>query len=266
MHGFAFCNELYGDLPLDDALNRIAHTGYSGVEFDARCLVNRDMLELADKCQERGLAVAGLHWLLAGTRDLHLTHPSREVRRATLGHLRNLAVKCAELGGRVMTLGAGQTRSVLPGVTRDEALSYAEEVLTALGHDLVAKGVYLGVEPLRPQECNLLNRADVAAELVDRIGCPNIGLTLDAKAMSSESRPREELVAAYARYLVHVHVNDPSGTGPGMGPANLGPMLRAVKNVAYEGWISVEAFDPAPDPDTVAIQSIEYIRQLWQNA
>ena len=266
MRGWAFCNELYRDVTLSEALNNIAATGYTGVEFDARCLVGKDLAELRDECNDKGLSVVGLHWLLAGTHGLHLTHPSRDVRRATLSHLRGLVAKCAELGGRVMTLGAGQTRSMLGGVTRDEALGYAREILGELGNELVARGIYLGVEPLRPQECNLLNRVEIAAALVDRIGCPNIGLTLDAKAMDSEPRPREELIMEYAHYLVHVHVNDPTGTGPGMGATDLEPMLRAVKSAAYVGWISVEAFDPSPDPDIVASKSLEYLRRTWKSA
>jgi hypothetical protein len=40
-------------------------------------------------------------------------------------------------------------------------------------------------------------------------------------------------------------------------------MLRAVSGIRYEGWISVEAFDPSPDPDTAARLSIDYLRRNW---
>lgn len=262
MKGFAFCNELYGDLPLLEALTRIASAGYQGVELDARCLAGRAPSAVAAQCRERSLAVVGLHWLLAGTQGLHLTHPSREIRQATLDHLKGLVASCAELGGQVMVLGGGKTRRVLEGTGHTEALGYAEELLKALGEDLVIRGVKVGLEPLAPTADNLLNRAEATAELVDRIGCPNIGLTLDARAMESETKPREELIAAYARYLVHVHVNDANGSGPGMGRTDLAPMLRMIGAVSYRGWISVEAFDPSPDPDTVARRSLEYLQGL----
>lgn len=263
MRGFAFCNELFGDLPLGETLSRLAAVGYDGVELDARSLVGLDPGSLAARCQESGIAVAGLHWLLAGTRGLHLAHPSAKVRRATLCHLQALAAVCTQLGGRVMVLGGGESRRVLPGVSLFQALGYAEEVLRALGDDLLAKGVLLGLEPLEPRHDNLLNSAEAAAELVDRIGCPNLGLALDARAMETETRPREDLVAAYSRYLVHVHVSDASTAGPGMGSTDLRPMLDALMAASYQGWISVEAFDPTPSPDVVARRSLEYLRCLW---
>lgn len=263
MRGFALCNELYGELPLGEALFRIAAHGYDGVELDARSLAGLDLGETAERCSSLGLSVAGLHWLLAGTQGLHLTHPAAEVRRATLRHLQGLVRQCAQLGGRVMVLGGGRHRRMLDGVTLSEALDYAAETLRALGDDLVARGVRLGIEPLEPGSDNLLNTAAAAAELVERIGCPNIGLTLDARAMGSEAAPREALVAAHAGYLVHVHVNDANGSGPGMGETDLQPMLDALKSVSYGGWISVEAFDASPDPDTVARRSLDYLRSAW---
>ncbi len=263
MKGFAFCNELYGNLPLEQQLAMIAAAGYQGVELDARCLAGRAPSVIATQCRERGLAVVGLHWLLAGTQGLHLTHPSRQVRQATLDHLKKLVAGCAELGGEVMVLGGGKTRRVLEGIGHAEALGHAEELLKALGEELVARGVKIGLEPLAPTADNLLNRAEDAAQLVDRVGCPNIGLTLDARAMESEDRPREELITTYAPYLVHIHVSDASGAGPGMGETDLGPMLQALNTVSYRGWVSVEAFDPSPAPDTIAKRSLEYLTQLW---
>jgi sugar phosphate isomerase/epimerase len=263
MRGYSFCNDLYSDISVVEAIERIATAGYKGVELDARSLIGLDLDLTADCCQNLGVSVVGLHWLLAGTKGLHLTHPDSLVRQETLAYLRELVKKCAILGGQVMVLGGGPNRRVLNGVPRDLAIGYAAEVLSALGDDLIKKGVRLGLEPLRPDKDNLLNTAEAAVELTERIACPNIGITLDARAMETESRPREELVRYYARYLVHVHVNDATGTGPGMGTTDLRPMICALVEKSYPGWISVEAFDTVTAPDTIALSSLAYLNDIW---
>lgn len=223
MHGFAFCNELYGNLPLEAVAQRLAGYRYSGIELDARFLPTLDIPRFVDHCAELGIEIVGLHWLLSGDPSLHLTHPSPEVRNATLRHLRRLTQHCAELGGTVMVLGGGKNRSVLPGVTRSQALGYAREILSILAEDLVARGVYLGLEPLEPVHCNLLVSAQAAAELADSIDCPNIGITLDGRAMETEDQAREVLIRTYARYLVHVHVSDVTMKGRGWATRTLPP-------------------------------------------
>lgn len=260
MRGFAFCNELYGDLPLPRVLEKLASLGYHGVELDPRSLEGLDSGWVAESCARLGIRVAGLHWLLAGQDDLHLTHPSAGVRRATLLRLTHLTALCARLGGEVMVLGGAKKRRVMAGVALDQALGYTAELLTELGESLVKYDVRLGLEPLPQAVDNLLTTAGAAAEMVNRVGCPNIGLTLDARAMGTEALPREFLIAAHFPQLVHVHVNDDSGSGPGMGDTDLVPMLSALRERGYQGWVSVEAFDPSPDPQTVAARSLDYLR------
>lgn len=48
-----------------------------------------------------------------------------------------------------------------------------------------------------------------------------------------------------------------------MGDTDLAPMLKALAEISYSGWVSVEAFNSSPDPDTVASLSIDYLHRNW---
>ena len=40
------------------------------------------------------------------------------------------------------------------------------------------------------------------------------------------------------------------------------PIFKALRDSQYDGWVSVEVFDYSPGPETIAIQSIEYMQKI----
>ena len=81
---FALCNEVLQHLSLEDGFTKIAEIGYHGVEI-APFTLKENPLEIdesdADRCIEAaksaGIEIVGLHWLMAKTEGLHLTHPMK---------------------------------------------------------------------------------------------------------------------------------------------------------------------------------------------
>ena len=265
---YAICNETFQDWPFDRAFAFARECGYTGLEIapntialDAKDISPVRRREVRRQAEAAGLEVIGLHWLLAKTKGYYLTSPDAAVRRATVEYLGELARLCRDLGGWVMVFGSPLQRNLLPGVTHDQAMQYAAEVFRTAMPALEECGVTLAVEPLAPAESNFLNTAADGVRLVRMVDHPRCRLHLDCKAMSSESLPIPEIIRAHRADLVHFHANDANRQGPGFGDIDFVPIFAALREIGYDGWVSVEVFDYTPGVERLARESIDYMRR-----
>ncbi len=264
---FAICNETFLDWPFDRAFALARECGYTGLEIapftlnkDAHQISAARRTEVRRQIEQAGLEMIGLHWLLAFTEGYYLTSPELDVQRRTAEYLGELARLCSDLGGRIMVLGSPKQRNLLPGVSHQQAMRYAAEVLRQAMPTLESCDVTLAVEPLGPQEGDFLLTAKSGVELVQLVDSPKCRLHLDVKAMSTESTPIPQLIHDHADFMEHFHANDANRRGPGMGDVDFVPILQALCDVNYSGWVSVEVFDYEPGVEALARDSIRYLQ------
>lgn len=264
---YAICNETFLDWPFEKAFAFARECGYEGIEIapftianDARDISSAKRAEVRSQAEAAGLDVVGLHWLLAKTEGYYLTSPEAAIRKATTEYLCELARLCRDLGGEVLVLGSPQQRNLLPGVSMDEAMKYAAEVLRGAVDVLEETNVVLAVEPLGPAEGDFLNHASDGVKLIGMVDSPQCRLHLDCKAMSSEPEPIADIVRANASLMQHFHANDANKLGPGFGEIDFVPIFAALREVDYQGWVSVEVFDYSPGIERLAKDSIAYMK------
>jgi sugar phosphate isomerase/epimerase len=269
---FAICQELFEGWDWDRQCRFIAATGYTGIEVAPFALsgpprdipaAQRDRYR--NIAAEQGLEIIGLHWLLAKTQGLHLTSADATVRRATSAYLIELVDLCADLGGTIMVFGSPQQRNLAEGMSRAQGLDLAAEVFRAVTPRLAERGVTICMEPLTSRETNFINTCAEAADLIERVAHPHFRLHQDVKAMLSESESIPALVHRWRELTRHFHVNDSNLLGPGMGDTDYHPILRALQETGYDGWVSVEVFDYSPGAEHIARESIACLQQTLRD-
>jgi sugar phosphate isomerase/epimerase len=206
------------------------------------------------------LTILGLHWLLAKTEGFHLNSADAGVRQRTAAYLIELAKCCRDVGGNILVFGSPAQRRVPDGATREQATRYAVDTFRRAAPGFADCGVTLAIEPLSPPEADFINTAAEAVAIVNELGHPNFALHLDVKAMSTETASAPDLIRRHRDRMVHFHANDPNKRGPGFGNTDFVPIFKALIESRYQGWVSVEVFDYAPDPETIARESLRYLR------
>ena len=270
MFPLAICNEMFPEGDILPHAQELLAMGYSAVEiapFTLACypeLPSGDQLrDLRRRLEESGLRVLGLHWLLAKT-DLHAASPDPDTRARTVRYLGDLAAMCAELGGDVMVFGSPAQRSTPAGHNRADTLELFTDTLARAAELAGRQGVTITLEPLAPAETDIVNTAEEALAVIERVGSRWLRLHLDCKAMQAESEPREAVIRRFGKWLRSFHANDPNRLGPGMGDLDFRPVLEALEEVGYQGYLSVEVFDFSPGPLEIARKSAEYLRSLMR--
>ena len=270
---FAICNELFEGWAFDEMCRFSKKAGYEGVEVAPFTLAPRitDVTpvrrsELRTQAADAGIEIIGLHWLLAGTEGLYLTSPDAGVRDRTADYIVRLAEATRDLGGSLMVFGSPKQRSLLPGVSADQAFDWSGQTFRRVMPAVADCGVRFCMEPLAPTETNFINTCAEGARLVDAVNHPSFVLHLDVKAMSSESTPVTELIRAYGPTAGHFHANDANLRGPGFGDVDFVPIFKALRESGYSRWVSVEVFDYKPDPETIAVESAAYMERALQAA
>ena len=267
---FAICNETYQDWEFARACAHAASCGYQGIEIapftlkdDPRCISEEEAADYAAIAHVEGLEVVGLHWLFVKPAWLHLTSPDPLLRADTVKFGQHLARICGAMGGNIMVWGSPGQRTIAPGWCRETATSHAADVLRSIAEIAHESGVTIALEPLSRKETNFLNTAEETCALLGKIDHPACALHLDVKAMADESDLAAKIITDHAAHLAHFHANDPNLRGPGTGDTDYAPIVSALREIEYSGWVSVEVFDYSPDPETIASESIAFLKKAF---
>jgi sugar phosphate isomerase/epimerase len=194
---------------------------------------------------------------------MYLTSPEPATRTRTADYFCELVNFCADLGGKIIVVGSPKQRSLLPGVTLEQAWAWATEVFRPSVKLAAERDVTICLEPLPAEDTDFINTAADAVRFTRQLQSPNFKVILDVRAMSWEDKSIPEIIRESKGEFAYVHANDKNLKGPGFGDVDFRPIAAALKEVGYDGTVSVEVFKYDEGAEAIATKSLEYLKRIF---
>ena len=211
-------------------------------------------------------------------RDANPVSPETEVRARGKDFLKTCVQRTAELGGSLICGPLHAALGVMTG-QRPTSMewSWAVESLRGAADYAREYGVTLCVEPLNRFETYFLNTQGDAARLVEAVGAPNVKVHFDTFHANIEEQNPAQSLRAIAPVLGHVHISENDRGIPGLGHTDWRGVLTVLKEINYNGWITIESFaqpepalaaaaaiwrDLAPSGDELAVRGLRFLKDL----
>jgi sugar phosphate isomerase/epimerase len=140
-----------------------------------------------------------------------------------------------------IVFGSGGARNVPEGFSRKEAWEQLIVFGKMVGSIAERYDVTVVVEPLNRTECNILNTLDECAQYVNAVNTPYFLMLVDAYHWGVDNDSYSDIVK-YGHLIRHVHIATyKSRRPPGLEPCDFQPFFTALREIQYDGRISVEA-------------------------
>lgn len=234
-------------------LSRIREWGFDGVEIFVSADAPQDAAAIKRLLTELGLECTTCTVL---GRETNLIGADAQTRKRGVEYLKRCVERTAEMGGRILCGPLYSGLGVMTGRRRTEnEWACAIEGLRAAAVRGRELGVTLCLEPLNRFETYFLNTLEDAARLVREIGEPNVRVHFDTFHANIEERQPAASLRAIARELGHVHISENDRGVPGTGHVDWRGVFTALKQIGYDGWVTIESF-AEPEPELAAAAAI----------
>lgn len=265
-----------------DLLPRVEQAGFDCIELFVEDAGHLSVDEVRVALDDAGL-VGTICPQLHAERDP--SSDDERSREAGIEYLKRCVDMAAAFGGKIVggplygdQVFYGGSPARLRGDGERRALwERALRSLSVVADHAHGQGVRLGVEPLNRFETSLLCLAEHAAQFVDQLDHPAVGVLLDTYHMNIEEADLAASIRGVGDRLVHFHANENHRGAPGTGHIDWLAVSGALRDAGFDGIVVTEPFRrmsapgeslalwrPAADEhaeDRVAAGALDFLRE-----
>lgn len=264
------------DLPLLDKVKRMGFDAIEIIPFDPDGFPAAKVKRAA---ADLGLTVNTGYGLPA---EYNLISPDAAVRRRGVEFSKKLIDLSNEAGAEVFGGMIYCGWGYLSGRPRtDEEWKWAVGNFRAIAeHAASTSSLIIGIEPVNRFESHLINTAEDAVRFIDAVGMSNVKVHLDTFHMIREEDNIRGAVLKAGPRLGYVHACESQRGIPGRGLVPWVEFFTALRDVGYDGCVTIESFDPdmpaiaklcciwrklAESPEQLATEGLGFLRDVRAN-
>ena len=245
---------------LETSFRTVAQCGYDGVELMVCDPVQIDAAHVKELASKYNLEVPMVcTGEVFGQDGLCFSDPD-DVRRGEAVKRAKDAVDLAVKFGAQINVGRLRGGRMF-GYDDEMCLARSNAALKEVAAYAGTKNVIMAVEPVNPIAGNYINTTQEGLELLKVIDEPACKLMLDSNHMFISDLDMIQSVYDAKGQFTYVHMVDSNRLYPGNCKLDFPAFVKALKDVGYDGWLSVEVFQ-RPDQDVALKKSYEYLKPL----
>ena len=245
---YAYNSLVYYGEDVSDSIDRVARFGYDAIEVIGEPS-QLDPTKIKNLADAAGIAVSSVCSLYTPDRDL--SHPDPEVRANAVRYVKDVADFASEMETPTIIVHPCANGRTQRFASEKEEWKWAVEGIRESGEHALPLGVNLSLECWNRYETIFLNRLEQAASLWHDTGLSNGGIQGDTFHMNIDEDSVEGAFREYGALLQHVHLADSNRAAPGAGHLDFEPIVRALLEVNYDGYLSFELLPASADPFAV---------------
>jgi sugar phosphate isomerase/epimerase len=274
----AFSTNAYLRFSFAEATRRLTAIGYAGVEIMADVphawpayLLDEQKHAIRENLAKNHLEISNINAFMMNAindRRQRYWHPSWiepdvNYRAIRIDHTMRALTLARELGAKCITTEPGGPLE--PGQTWASALQLFVEMLKPVIAHAEKEKVLLLIEP---EPGLLIETADQFLELMKHIDSPAVGLNFDIGHSYCVGDDPETTIPRLAKHIRHFHLEDIAATRvhhhlvPGEGAIDFAATFRAIRQIGYDGWVTIELYPYVDDPDAAARTALERVRKI----
>lgn len=226
--------------PLEVTVKRLAKYGYKALEIQGEPY-KYDTSEVKKLLDDHGVRCWGSVTLMLDERNLLAKDEDQRAKSVT--YVKDCIRMVGALGGEVISVVPGTVGKVVPDSTPENEWDWCVSALKEINAYGRECNVKIGIEPINRFETYFVNRGAQALALAEAVAS-DCGVCLDIFHMNlEEDDPIGAIYEAGSR-LVNFHVADNNRMACGMGSFDWPAIIKALKDVGYDGALSVEFCPP----------------------
>ncbi len=228
--------------------------GYDGVEVPLFNL-DLDYTAYGEQLAELGLGCTAVTVRTAADNPIS---PDKKIRKAGIDASKKALDCCAELGATHLV---GPFHSALgefsgAGPTANE-WKWGVESMRPVAEHAERANVLLGIESLNRFETYLLNTIHDAVRFAREVNHPSCRIMYDTFHANIEEKNIRAAIREGGDVICHVHISENDRSTPGSGNVDWRANFAGLREIKYDGWLTVEAFG-------LALPELAAATKIWR--
>jgi protein FrlC len=276
----SFSTNAFVRLSVFDAIQSIAAIGYPGVELladvphlYAESVTHAELERLRNILKATGLRVANINANTAvgyyGREfweplfEPSLAHPDEHLRKWRIAYTKKCIDMADVLGAPCVSVTSGK---FVPGTAPGDSLELLRRSLDELLPHATSKSILIAIEY---EPGLIIERFEEVLHLIELVDCESFGVNLDLGHSHVQCESPKTVISALSPRIFHVHVEDIRDGKhyhliPGTGQINFPNLFSILTENGYEGFVSVELYSYPHQPEAAAVQSFNFLNEVWE--